>query len=321
LISSAVLFIHLLKVLRRYDVIYARDYHAVLIAFIPRILFKKRLVFEINGIANEERKLKGNSALNSLVSWLIRGAEYLAARYSDSIVSVTPQIASYISHQFHCPERKIEVISNGVNIEIFRPMDDEALLAHWRRKCNIGKEMSTVTFIGNLAPWQGLEFLIEVAPKLLSQVRKIKFMIIGSGVLKEELEEEVRGLGLSDYFLFTGMVNYEEIPFYINISDVCVVLKRRLRSGYSPLKLYEYMACGKPVVASRVEGLEFIEAEGIGWLVEPGDTGGLENALLKLLTDPQKRVQMGRKGFQLASSRFTWNPGALRIEKILETLA
>jgi glycosyltransferase involved in cell wall biosynthesis len=320
-ISSVLLFFYLIKVLPRYDILYARDYHTVLIALIPRIIFNKRLVFEINGIANEEWKLKGDSILNLVVSTLIRKAEGLAVRYSDTIVSVTPQIASYLKSHFHCSPDKIEVISNAVNREIFHPILDEASLLSWKERLILGKEDIVVTFIGNLAPWQGVNDLIQVAPALLERKKNIRFLIIGEGVLKEDFEEEARRLGISHHFLFTGMVNYDQIPFYINITDICVTLKKRLKSGYSPLKVYEYMACGKPVVASRVEGLELIEIEGAGRLVEPGDLRNLESVLLELLVDPQKRVEMGQKGLQIVKNRFSWDLGALRIEKILEKLA
>ena len=63
-----------------------------------------------------------------------------------------------------------------------------------------------VAFIGNLAPWQGVDDLIKVAPSLIARMKGIKFLIIGDGVLRKSFEEKVKGLGLSDHFLFTGMV-------------------------------------------------------------------------------------------------------------------
>ncbi len=321
MISSVFLFIHLLKVLPKYNVIYARDYHTVIIALIPRIIFKKKLVFEINGLASEEQKLKIDSYFNRILSSLIRRAERMATRYSDRIVSVTPQIASYLVRQFYCPADKVEVISNGVNTKIFQPIQDEDVLLHWKQKLGITQEEMVIVFIGNLAPWQGVEYLIQAAPLLIQRIKNIKFMVIGDGILKKKFEDEVKRLGLTHHFLFTGMVHYQDIPLYINVADICVALKKRLKSGYSPIKLYEYMACEKPVVASRVEGLEFVEAEGAGWLVEPEDIVSLEKALFKLLTNPQKRLEMGQKGLQLARDKFTWDSGVLRIEKILERLA
>jgi len=119
-------------------------------------------------------------------------------------------------------------------------------------------------------------------------------------------------------------VGYEDIPFLINIADIGVapfILKRNSKTGVSPLKVFEYMACGKPVVASRIEGLGFVEAEGAGRLTEPGDVENLEEALFDLFTDSQKRINMGRKGLQLACEKLTWDSRAIKIEKILEGLA
>lgn len=321
IISSVFLLIYLLKTLSRYDVIYARDYHTVIIALFPRIIFKKKLVFEINGVANEEQRLKGDSIFNRALSSFVRCAEGMATKYSDRIVSVTPQIASYLKEQFDCFSHKIEVISNGVNTDFFRPIRDEASLLHWKQKLKIWREEMVVAFIGNLAPWQGVDDLIKVAPSLIARMKGIKFLIIGDGVLRKSFEEKVKGLGLSDHFLFTGMVRHDQIPIYINVADVCVVLKKRLKSGYSPIKLYEYLACGKPVVASRVEGLDFIEKEGLGRLVEPRDLRCLEDVLLELLRDPRKRAEMSRRGLLLARECFSWDLKNLMIEGVLKKLA
>jgi hypothetical protein len=93
-------------------VIYARDYHTALIALLPRLIFKKKLIFEINGLASEEQLLKGHSLLKRFSSSLIKQAEKTAAKCSDRIVSVTLQIASYLIHHLHCQPDKVEVISN-----------------------------------------------------------------------------------------------------------------------------------------------------------------------------------------------------------------
>jgi len=81
------------------------------------------------------------------------------------------------------------------------------------------------------------------------------------------------------------------------------------------------MACGKPVVASRVEGLEFIESEGSGRLIEPGDVKDLGEALHDLSSNSQKRINMGLKGLQIAREKFTWDSRVIDIEKILKELA
>jgi len=266
--------------------------------------------------------LRKHSVLNRFISFLIQKGEKMATRYSDRIVSVTPHIASYLMDCFNCQPNKIEIIGNGVNTKKFHPIQDKVLLMNFKKKLGIAHKDIVIIFVGNLAPWQGVESIIQVAPFLLKEMENIRFLIIGDGILKDEFKKKVNALGILAHFIFTGMIDYEQIPLYINIADVCVLPKRRLKSGYSPLKLYEYMACGKPIVSSRVEGLEFIEDEGVGRLIDPGDMINFKKALQDLLKDPKKREDMGQKGIQkISSKKLDWESKVISIEKILKTLA
>lgn len=323
IISSIFLFLYLFKILPQYEIIYARDYHTVIIAILPRLLFKKKLVFEINGIANEEQRLKRDSLINRVLAFFIKKAEKMATQYADQIISVTPQISAYLSQHFNCPKEKVEIISNGVNIRKFRPIHDETILLNWRRKLGISEEEIVVAFVGNLAPWQGVNLLVDGALRLLSKDKYLKFLIVGDGLLRPALVKKVLDSGFDKNFILTGMVNNEDIPYIINIADICAapfILKRNQKTGVSPLKIFEYMACGKPIIASRIEGLEFIEAEGAGLLVEPEDVKELEKALYLLIREPQVRIKMGGKGLQIARERFDWELKVAKIEEILERL-
>jgi glycosyltransferase involved in cell wall biosynthesis len=120
------------------------------------------------------------------------------------------------------------------------------------------------------------------------------------------------------------MVNYEDIPILINIAEICVApfISRRNRiTGLSPIKVFEYMACGKPVVCSRIESLEFVEVEGLGRLIEPEDAKSLRDGLLELIESPQKRINMGNRGVQIARAKYDWELKSTLIEKLLKSLA
>jgi glycosyltransferase involved in cell wall biosynthesis len=323
-VSSLLLFLFLFRILQQYDIIYARDFHTVFIALLPRLIFRKKLVFEINGIANEEQKLKSHSFLNRIQGFFIEKGERIATKCSDRIVSVTPQIALYLNRFFHCLPEKVKVIGNGVNTEKFKPIRDEPLLWSWRNRLGIKKEDVVIAFVGNLAPWQGVDILIEGAFPLLAQNEGLKFLVVGDGLLKNALLRRVSDSKGEKHFIFTGMIRYEEIPILINLADICVApfISRRNRiTGVSPLKVFEYMACGKPVVCSRIEGLEFIEKEDAGRLIEPEDVMSLQEGLLDLIKSPQKRVIMGEKGFHISRERFDWRLKVASIEKVLEGLA
>ena len=323
-ISAVWLFIYLFKVLSQYDVIYVREFHASVIALLPRLLFKKKLIFEMNGLASEEQKLKGHSTYNGILSFLIQKGEKIATKCSDRIVSVTPQIASYLMANFNCQPNEIKIIGNGVNTKIFHPITDKALLANWKKSLGIEMDEVVTVFVGNLARWQGVDILIESGLRLLSTGEKLRFLIVGDGPLKENLMRRVSRSEFKRDFIFVGMIDYQNIPFFINISDFCVapfILRRNEKTGVSPLKIFEYMACGKPIVASRVEGLEFIEEEGVGCLIEPEDVESLRKALYDLIKEPQERIRMGQKGSQIARENFSWESRVIEIEKVLKELA
>jgi glycosyltransferase involved in cell wall biosynthesis len=324
LVSSFLLFWSLIKVLHRYEVIYARDFHTVMVALIPSLLARRNMVFEVNGLASEEQKLRCGPGSGRIFGLLLKKAEKWAAKSADRIVAVTPQIASYFGQDLHRQPGKVKVVSNGVNIKRFYPIDNEKLLLHWKTRLGITEGDRVVAFVGNLAPWQGLNTLIDSAFHILSREEKLKFLIVGDGLLKGDLVRKVLDSGFEKQFIFTGMVDYEDVPFLINIADICVapfILQRNKMTGLSPLKIFEYMACGKPIVSSRIEGLEFIESEKAGYLTEPDDPIGLEEALSDLIKDPERRRCMGRTGLQIVREKFDWESKVVEIERILCELA
>ena len=316
--SLLILLLYLIKILPQYDIIYARDFHAVIIAQLPRLVFRKKLVFEINGIANEEWRLKKDSFLNHILVSFIKRAEKMATRYSEKIISVAPKIKLYLTQHFNCPSEKIDVIPNGVNAKMFCPIHNSPFLVQWKNRLGIRAQDTVIAYVGNLAPWQGINDLIEIAFRLLYKNKDLKFLIVGEGPLKSLLGKKVLNSGYGGDIVLTGMVNHEEIPFIINLADICVA-PLRVVTG-SPIKVFEYMACGKPVVTSRIEGLEFIEAEGVGLLTEPEDITGLEEALSELIKEPRKRVNMGQKGIQIVRERFSWESRVTEVEALLRKL-
>jgi glycosyltransferase involved in cell wall biosynthesis len=322
-ISSLCLFVYLLRILPQYDLIYARDFHTVLIALIPRLFYRKRLIYEINGIANEEMGLRGETLWNRIMVSLIRIAERIAAKSSEKIISVTPQISSYLKKKYNSPSQKIEIVGNGVNIEEYRPLPKDGTADLWKERFGIAPDDRIVMFVGNIARWQGVEVLVDVAFRILNEEQGVKFVIVGEGVLKEGLVRRVLGSGYERSIIFTGMIDYSIVPQLINLADICVapfIWRRNEKTGVSPLKIFEYMACGKPVIASRIEGLEFIEVEGAGRLTTPGDPESLKEVLSGLLNNPEARLEMGKRGLQVAQERFDWSIKAIQIEGILKKL-
>jgi glycosyltransferase involved in cell wall biosynthesis len=259
-----------------------------------------------------------------MFAYLVRVAEGIATKCSEKVISVTPSIASYLQEEFHCPADKIAVVGNGVDTKKFYPNIESGQMAKLKNQLGIASDDQVIVFVGNLARWQGVESLIDAALLVLTKGGRAKFLIVGDGALKAELERKVSKTGYGKSIVFTGMVDYGTVPSFINLADICVapfILKRNEKTGVSPLKVFEYMACGKPVVASRVEGLEFVEREDIGKLTIPEDPVSLEEAIMFLLGHDGLRANMGRRGLQIAREKFEWESRATEIEAVLKTLA
>ena len=124
-----------------------------------------------------------------------------------------------------------------------------------------------------------------------------------------------------DNFIFTRAVLYQQVPLYINASDVCVVggVPPTLSTkGYSPLKLCEYMACGKPVVVIRTDGMEFVEENRAGLLVNPRNSQEYADAMVRLLQDQELRKRMGENGRRWMVENRSWESIAKRVAEVFE---
>jgi glycosyltransferase involved in cell wall biosynthesis len=291
-----------------------------LICLLPKLIFRRRLVYEINGLASEEWLMRRDTVLDRMVALIIRGSERLSARGADMVVAVTEGLKRYLVSDLGLKPSKIVVIPNGVDTRVFYPMGDGESLRDLRSSFGIEKNEPIVLFAGNLAPWQGIDVLLDSVPIVLREISGARFLIVGDGELRSHLETRTRTMNLEKHVLFTGTVLHNQIPRYINMAEICVspfVKRRNSRIGLSPMKIHEYMACGKPVVSSRVAGLDFIEREETGILVEPENPEALGQGIIELLLDPQKRTSMGRSGAEVARQEFDWGKRVCEILQLV----
>jgi len=142
--------------------------------------------------------------------------------------------------------------------------------------------------------------------------------------MRDKLLEIASKMGLSDKFTFTGRVPYEDVPLYINAADICVapfIKERNSKIGLSALKTYEYLACGKPIVASSISGVkDLIDLSGGGISVTPEDPGELANAVVKLISDQKTRNMMGEQGRKYVVENHSWDGVARKILDICDDI-
>ena len=314
------IFLMKLIVSNDFDLLYTRTPAQVngIVGYMSKRIMGIPIVFEINGIAFEEQKLirnklqlNNNDMFNNIIIGFRKNKEIFMWKKADAVIAVTSGIKDYlVRHGVN--ENKIWVIGNGANTELFKPMDQRVV----RSELGLEIDDNYVCFAGNLAPWQGVEYLIQAAPLILKNI-KAKFLIIGDGEMKEQFGKMVKELGLEKDFIFFGNVPYENVPKYINASNVCVVPKLKVFGyGYSPLKLFEYMASEKPVVATNTEGFEILEKYNAGMLVNSDNSVELSRAILSILLDKKLAKSMGENGRKVIIEKYSWKKIVERVNNV-----
>ena len=185
-----------------------------------------------------------------------------------------------------------------------------------KKVLGLDEQNKYIIFVGNLAPWQGLACLVDSMPTIIQNNSGVRLLIVGDGILKNELIQRVNELKLESVVDFKGSVPYEDIPKYINASDVCVAPFIKSRDNLmSPLKLFEYLSCEVPVVTSNIRGArELIENNSCGLLFNPDDCNELAESILKLLNDKKLRDEMGKRGRAAVVSGYSWESITKKIE-------
>jgi len=198
---------------------------------------------------------------------------------------------------------KISIVSNGVNMQMFRPCPHDSSL---RKKYGIDGEF-VCAFVGTLGMASGLDIVLEAAKRLKDRaLDQIKFMLIGDGALREELQKKMDRLGL-DNIVFTGRLAKHVMPRYLASADSCLIhlKKTALFQSVLPSKMFEAAAMERPIILG-VEGsaAELVEDAQAGICIEPENANELVNAIIKLANDRELAQRYGLAGRRYVETHF-----------------
>ncbi|WP_187299405.1 glycosyltransferase family 4 protein [Nitrospira moscoviensis] len=266
------------------------------------------VVYFVNGLPEEEvQGLWRWAPIRQALSYGLRRA---AAR-AQAVVTVCPEICK----SFGTRERaRCTVIRNGVDPVRFSPQSHEEA----RAKLSISGTGPYIGFVGGFFPWHGLETLIHAVPMVAESYPGLQLFLVGEGRTKGALEDLVQRRGLGAHVRFVGRVEFDAVPAWVASFDVCVVLHQRTRSypGDS-MKLWEYLACGRPVVTTAGPGYgDTVEAMGAGLSAKADDAEDLARQLRRLLADRAVRAAMGERGRTAVVQSHTWAARAAQLESV-----
>lgn len=260
------------------------------------------LIEEVNAPYFMERSRHGGIALPPMAAW----AERTAWRRADAVVTVTGALADIVAAQGVARDR-LHVMPNGIDPSLLRPeaIDQDA-------KNRLGLTGRTVLgFTGFVRDWNGLEVVLDQLDR--PEARDWFLLVVGDGPARSALERRASELGVSDRLRFTGVVRRAEVPAYVSAFDIA--LQPAANPYASPLKLFEYMALGRAIVAPDQPNIrEILTNKKDGLLFDPTDKTSIGAGVRNLVTDVALRNRLASAARDTVRQRdLTWRRNAERV--------
>lgn len=210
-------------------------------------------------------------------------------------------------------EKKILVLPNGVNPNKFKPQSESIKL---KEELGLLDHDIVIGFVGILRPWHGIDLLIQAVQQISAHLPNVKLLLVGDGPIKNDIVRMAINMGISQKIVITGRVPHENVGEYVSLFDVAVSPKATFYA--SPMKIPEYMAQGKPVVAPNTRNIKDIISDGEeGILFVDGDRESLSNALQSLIANNLLRKQLGKSALVKAQTQLCWQQNAKVVLKEL----
>jgi glycosyltransferase involved in cell wall biosynthesis len=284
------------------DVVYVRWHPAALPAVLTSWMLRRHVVLEVNGTGEDWLTAWPTiRPLSRMLGWSGRAQ----LRLADGVIAVTQGLADWVTSI--SGNHATAVVPNGVDPDMFAPLGR-------------GDGQRYVAFVGALAPWQGVETMLEAALRP-EWPRDVDLVIAGDGALRRACERAARDARVH----YVGPLPPGEVPKLVGRSlaslSVQSAASERGLVGCSPIKLFEGMAVGRPVVVTDLPGVaDPVRAARCGIVVPPGDARQLASAVSLLANDERTANDMGERGRRAAVREHSWTARAAATASFLESL-
>lgn len=276
--------------------------------------FGYKTLFEVNGLPSIELKYHYPGMDAELLA-KIKEQEIATLHLADAVICPSNVTRDYIA-SLGLDRKRVTVIPNGVN-----PSDFAVTPLPVRNG-----RVPVLLYIGTLADWQGLDIVIKSLPKILAE-QPAKLKIVGRGRSRQRkmLAKQIRKLGLEEHVILQPAVPHHEIPALISEADICLaplgLNDRNVTQGACPIKVLEYMAAGRPLLASNMPIVRELVREDVdGLLFSPNDPDDLARQALLLLKDVELSQRLAESAAGHAREKFTWHESQKKLGKVVERL-
>ena len=297
-----------------YDVVHYRNIWDGLTIAQNKKRFGYKTLFEVNGLPSIELKYHYPGIDSDLLT-KIKEQEIATLHLSDAIICPSNVTRDYIA-SLGLPLRLVTVIPNGVS-----PSDFSASPLPSREG-----RIPTLLYIGTLADWQGLDVMIKALPKILEK-HDVRLRIVGRGRSRQRkvLSKQIRKTGVEGSVIVQPAVPHHEIPALIAEADICVAPlgfnDRNVTQGACPIKVLEYMAGGRPLLASNLPIVRELAREDMDALLfSPNDPDDFAKQALTLLDDFELSKRLADSASERALTKFTWHESQKKLLKVYQKL-
>jgi glycosyltransferase involved in cell wall biosynthesis len=269
--------------------------YGILAAKISRI---KKIILSVHSTGYLDRKIRNAVTMK------------LFLKYCDHIIALSGQHKEYLIKYNRFPKEKILVIPNGINIPLYSSenLDPNGL----RQELGISNGQKIVGMVGRLHPLKRHDIFIKAASLVRKSCPNVKFLIIGEGEERKNIEKLITQLELTGDVKLLGYRN--DIPVLNKILDVSVLCSD---TEALPMSLIEAMASSVPVVATKVGSVSDLIINGEnGYLVSPNSCDDLADSIVKILTNKELAKQMGQRGLQIAQEKYSIQDMVKEYEKV-----
>lgn len=243
-----------------------------------------------------------------------RRCERWAAKRCHHMICVADAMTDLMVDAGVAPRQKFTTIYSGMNVQPFvnAIQNRDAV----RQRYGLTDQDIVIGKIARLFHLKGHDDLVAAASAVVRAEPNVRFLLVGDGILKSELQQRIESLGLSQHFIFTGLVPPSEVPSLIGAMDALV--HTSYREGLARA-LPQALIAGRPAVSYDVDGAREVVIDGeTGFLVPPGDTNVLAKSIIQLAGNPEMRRSMGREGQGRFTKQFDHKTMTDRIRGVYE---
>lgn len=260
--------------------------------------------------------------LSGIQRWIAAWMQETSLREADSVISVSEVSKNQLVNNWHIAAQKVHVLPNAVDVRLFHPLTPQEI-AQARREFGFQEDATVVMFVGSFQPWHDWKGLIQAFQLAKAEASGLHLVLVGDGPQLADAKTLVQSLGLIDQIVFLGAVAHARVNAILGAADIVAAPYPKDQHDFwgSPMKIFEYMASGRPIVAASVGQLaQLLQNEVTALLYEPGDVQAFANHMIALYKAPAFRNEIGRQAREQAVREHSWDTYIQHLDAIISNV-